>query len=83
MVVTVCSTGVIVCSTGRLEFVLQKSIGSSLFYQKYAGNSLFYYERQDVEQTKPVSHSLFYAPVQQNLLVGSDCSTPVKWFTID
>ena len=51
MVVTVCSTGVIVCSTGRLEFVLQKSIGISLFYQKYAGNSLFYYERQDVEQT--------------------------------
>ena len=51
MVVTVCSTEVIVCSTGRLEFVLQKSIGSSLFYQKYAGNSLFYYERQDVEQT--------------------------------
>ena len=49
MVVTVCSTGVIVCSTGRLEFVLQKSIGSSLFYQKYA--DLFYCERQDVEQT--------------------------------
>ena len=33
-----------VCST-------KKSIGSSLFYQKYAGSSLFYCESQDVEQT--------------------------------
>ena len=37
MVVTVCSTEVIVCSTGRLKFGLQKKgIGYSLFYKKYA-----------------------------------------------
>ena len=35
MVVIVCSTLVIVCSTGRLNFVLQKMYRFSLFYKKW------------------------------------------------
>ena len=34
MVVTVCSTEVIVCSTGRLKFVLQKNIKVQSVLQK-------------------------------------------------
>ena len=49
----VCSTEVIVCSTGRLQFVLHKKCRLQFVLQKSAGYSLFFYEWQDVEQTKP------------------------------
>ena len=51
MVVIVCSTLVIVCSTGRLNFVLQKKCIGLVCSTKNGRFSLFYYERQEVEQT--------------------------------
>ena len=51
MVVTVCSTEVIVCSTVRLKFGLQKKVQVIVCSTKICWFSLFYYEREDVEQT--------------------------------
>ena len=63
---------VIVCSTGKQQFVLQKNIQVQFVLQKYTGivcsiaKSGMQNKLNLIEQTKPTGLSLFYAPTALN-----------------